>query len=338
MVSAISYIFIFEYSNFCRSEINRHTGADIADQSERDDLFTHWREKYKPKAQAIVAKEYDREAIKHDKILLGFYNDCVELEIRKALVYTIDDFDPDVGKQARKAVDELTTKLGMAYSQLGYLAHHPKEKPKGGGKKPMKAPASKTAKVNVPARLLRGLEALKSKEKSFLEDFIDQDGSFKAAIEVLKNKDQVVEDPRSARKIVELQGELDKSLQVSNAKNVRIQQLETNGCALINLMLSSNINVLPRFKEIFDYSDPSSQQQAGSFAGSSSGHGQPDPSALYAHPLNRDVMVTQNKLRWPLHFLPGGSMYGQTPRPDEMLPADLVTSATSDMRALAGMF
>ena len=285
-----------------------------------------------------MAKEYDREAIKHDKMLLGFYNDCVELEIRKALVYTIDDFDPDVGKQARKAVDELTTKLGMAYSQLGYLAHHPKERPKGGGKKPMKAPQSKTAKVNVPARLLRGLEALPKKEKSFLEAFIDQDGSFKAAIEVLKNKDQVVEDPRSANKIAQLQGELDKSLQVSNAKNVRIQQLETNGCALINLMLSNKINVLTRFKDIFDYSDPSSQQQAGSFAGSSSGHGQPDPSALYAHPLNRDVMVTQNKLRWPLHFLPGGSMYGQTPRPDEMLPENLVTSATSDVRQLAHMF
>ena len=104
MVSAISYIFIFEYSNFCRSEINRHISASIGDASERDDLVTHWRDKYKPKADAIVAKEYDREAIKHDKILLGFYNDCVELEIRKALVYTIDDFDPDVGKQARKAV------------------------------------------------------------------------------------------------------------------------------------------------------------------------------------------------------------------------------------------
>ena len=151
----------------------------------------------------------------------------------------------------------------------------------------MKAPASKTPKVNVPVRLLRGLEALKSMEKSFLEEFIDQDGSLKAAIEVLKNKDQVVEDdPRSANKIAQLQGELDKSLQVSNAKNVRIQQLETNGCALINLMLSSNINVLPRFKDIFDYSDPSSQQQAGSFAGSSTGHRQPDPDALYAHPLN----------------------------------------------------
>ena len=228
----------------------------------------------------------------------------------------------------------MTTKLRINCSSLGYLMHNPQDKPYAAGQKPMKAPASKTAKVNVPARLLRGLEALKSKEKSFLEDFIDQEGSFKAAIEVLKNKDQVVEDPRSANKIAQLQGELDKSLQVSNAKNVRIQQLETNGCALINLMLSSNINVLPRFKEIFDYSDPSSQQQAGSFAGSSSGHGQADPDALYAHPLNRDVMVTQNKLRWPLHYLPGGSMFGHTPKPDEMLPADLVTSATSDMRAL----
>ena len=100
MVSAISYIFIFEYSIFCRSEINRHIGADIDDESERDDLVTSWRNKYKPKAEAIVAKEYDRQAIKHDKTLLGFYNDMVELEIRKALVYTIDDFDPEVGKQA----------------------------------------------------------------------------------------------------------------------------------------------------------------------------------------------------------------------------------------------
>ena len=87
-----------------------------------------------------MAKEYDREAIKHDKVLLGLYNDCVELEIRKALVYTMDDFDPEVGNHFRKAVDELTTKLGMAYSQLGYLAHHPEEKLKAAGKKPMKKP------------------------------------------------------------------------------------------------------------------------------------------------------------------------------------------------------
>ena len=202
----------------------------------------------------------------------------------------------------------------------------------------MKAPASKTAKVNVPARLLRGLEALKSKEKSFLEEFIDQDGSFKATIEVLKNKDQVVEDPRSAQKILQLQGELDKSLQVSNAKNVRIQELETNGCALISLMLSNKIEVLPRFKQCFEYSDESTQMPPGSFAGSSSGHGQADPDAVYPHPLNTDIMVTCNKLRWPLRFLPCGSMYGQTPRPDEMLPENLVTSATSDVRQLAHMF
>ena len=338
LVSAISYIFIFEYSNFCRSEINRHIGAVIEDASERDDLVTEWRKKYKPKAEAIVAKEYDREAIKHDKDLLGFYNDCVELEIRKALVYTIDDFDPDVGKQARKAVDDFTTRLGMAYSQLGYLAHHPKERPKGGGKKPMKAPQSKTAKVNVPARLLRGLEALKSKEKSFLEEFIDQDGSFKATIEVLKNKDQVVEDPESAQKIAQLQGELEKSHQLVNKKNDRIEELLNNGCALISLTLRNNINVLGRYKKCFEYSDEYTYPPPGSCAGSSSGHEQADPDAVYPHPLNTDIMVTCNKLRWPLRFLPGGSLFGQTPRPEEMLPADLVTSATSDMRALANHF
>ena len=338
LVSAISDKFIFEYSNFCRSEINRHISADIGDASERDDLVTEWRKKYKPKAEELVDNLRDWTVIKRDWAGMRAYKDLVELKIREALVLTINDFDPEVGNHFRKAVDELTTKLRINCSQLGYLLHNPQDKPYAAGQKPMKAPASKTAKVNVPARLLRGLEALKSKEKSFLEDFIDQEGSFKAAIEVLKNKDQVVEDPRSANKIAQLQGELDKSLQLSNAKNVRIQELETNGCALISLMLSNRIEVLRRYKQCFEYSDESTQMPPGSFAGSSSGHGQADPDALYAHPLNRDVMVTQNKLRWPLHFLPGGSMYGQTPRPDEMLPADLVTSATSDMRALAGMF
>ena len=49
--------------------------------------------------------------------------------------YTIDDFDPEVGNHFRKAVDELTTKLGMACSQLGYLAHNPQDKPNAAGQK-----------------------------------------------------------------------------------------------------------------------------------------------------------------------------------------------------------
>ena len=54
---------------------------------------------------------------------------------------------------------------------------------------------------------------LKAREKSFLGESIDQGGSSKAAIGVLENKGQVVEGPKSARKTLELQGGLDKSLQ-----------------------------------------------------------------------------------------------------------------------------
>ena len=147
-----------------------------------------------------------------------------------------------------------------------------------------------------------------------------------------------VEDPRSAQKIAQLQGELEKSHQLVNEKEDRIQELLNNGCSLISVMLYNKITVYSWSREIFEYSDEYTYPPPGSCAGSSSGHEQADPDAVYPHPLNRDVMVTQNKLRWPLHFLPGGSMYGQTPRPDEMLPSDLVTSATSDMRQLAHMF
>ena len=59
-----------------------------------------------------------------------------------------------------------------------------------------------------------------------LSGFIDQGGSFKAPIQVLENKDQVVESPSAANQIVQLQGELDKGIQLNNAKNVRIQELE----------------------------------------------------------------------------------------------------------------
>ena len=93
-------------------------------------------------------------------------------------------------------------------------------------------------------------------------------------------------DPESAQKILQLQGELDKCLQYTAAKNVRIQELETNGCALISLMLSNRIEVLRRYKQCFEYSDESTQMPPRSFAGSSSGHGQADPNALYPHPLN----------------------------------------------------
>ena len=284
--------------------------------------MTEWRKKYKPKAEELVDNLRDWTAIKHDWAGMRAYNDLVELQICKALVLTINDFDPEVGNHFRKSVDEMTTKLRINCSSLGYLMHNPQDKPYAAGQKPMKAPASETAKVNVPAWLQRTLEALKPKEKAFCDDFIDQDGRFKATIEVLKNKDQVVEDPESAQKIAQLQGELEKSHQLLNERNDRIEELLNNGCALISLTLSNNINVLGRYKQCFEYSDEYTYPPPGSCAGSSSGHEQADPDAVYPHPLNTDIMVTCNKLRWPLRFLPCGSMYGQTPRPDEMLPAE----------------
>ena len=337
LVSAISHKFIFEYSNFCRSEINRHISADIGDASERDDLVTEWRKKYKPKAEELVDNLRDWTVIKRDWAGMRAYKDLVELKIREALVLTINDFDPEVGNHFRKAVDEMTTKLRINCSSLGYLMHNPQDKPYAAGQKPMKAPASETAKVNVPAWLQRTLEALKPKEKAFCDNFIDQDGRFKATIEVLKNKDQVVEDPESAQKIAQLQGELKKSHQLVNEKNDRIEELLNNGCSLISVMLYNKITVYSWSREIFEYSDEYTYPPPGSCAGSSSGHEQADPDAVYPHPLNTDIMVTCNKLRWPLRFLPGGSMYGQTPRPEEMLPADLVSSAISDVRALASL-
>ena len=51
-----------------------------------------------------------------------------------------------------------------------------------------------------------------------------------------------------AEKIAELEGELSKFRQEMDAKNQRIQELETNGCVLILLMLSHNLNVLKRHK------------------------------------------------------------------------------------------
>ena len=104
---------------------------------------------------------------------------------------------------------------------------------------------------------------------------------------------------------------------------------------LFSLMLSNNLTVLRRYKQIFDYLDSSpvvTQSAAGS-SGSRRDTGIEDQ--LFPHPLNSDLMVPVSRLRWPLAFLAGGSNYGKTPRTDELLPADISTSTTSDMRRLA---
>ena len=120
-----------------------------------------------------------------------------------------------------------------------------------------------------------------------------------------------------------------------DTKNRRIEGLETNGCALISMMLSSGIAVLRRYKQVFAYVDASPVRPSASQAGSSSAPGEAADEAVYPHPLNGDLMVPKSKLRWPLAYLLGGNMYGHSPPQDLLLPGHLATSATSDCRRLA---
>ena len=96
----------------CRSEMNAAMMADINQESEFREVYKRWGEKFQVEAAAIVDEVYDKKAIKGNKALEQVYEDCIQLEVRKAIVYAI------MGKQARKNVDEMTDKLGMAYSTL----------------------------------------------------------------------------------------------------------------------------------------------------------------------------------------------------------------------------
>ena len=144
-----------------------------------------------------------------------------------------------------------------------------------------------------------------------------------------------MDNPDQARKIDELEGEVKKRDQLLAVKDNRIQELETNGCALISMMLSGGMAVLRRYKQVFAYVDSSPVRPAASMAGSSSAGRVDADDGVFPHPLNPDLMVPRGKLRWPLQYLFGGTMYGHTPPVDLLLPANLATSATSDCRRLA---
>ena len=100
---------------------------------------------------------------------------------------------------------------------------------------------------------------------------------------------------------------------------------------------SHELNVLRRYKQCFDCIDPSPVRGSASSASSQSRLQMIQDSATYPHPLNSDIHVVQSRLRWPLEYLPGGSLYGQTPTSDALLPANLAMSATSDVRRLANL-
>ena len=318
--------------------------ADINKKEEWEQVEKRWNEKFEKEAAKIVDAQYDKKAIRGNKVLEEVYENCIKLEVRKAIVYAITGFTDSMVKEARKNVDEYTNKLGMAYSTLGWLHNHPDERPEKPAKKAKKeskaGPSSASPKINIRRRLRDGIEALEKKDQSFLETLLDSDGSFKTALEDFKKKNAqpaTVDNPDQARKITELEGELKKSEQLLAVKNARIQELTTNGCALIMLMLNSGIAVLRRYKQIFDYVDASPvRPQASQGASPSADRGGSD-DGVYPHPLNADLMVPRSKFRWPLQYLIGGTMYGNSPPAGQLLPDNLRASATSDCRRLALM-
>ncbi len=322
-----------------RADISAVISADVGKKEGFKVAHDKWTEVFKNEAKLIVGEQYDFRKIKGKKDLEQFYNWMVDLEVAKAMVYAHRKFKPDVMKKVRTDVDELTAKLGMAPSTLGWIYNHPEDKPKDEGKKKkQKTEASSSrapAKINLPKRLRDGIEALPKQDKAFLEALLDDDGSFKTALEGFKNFQNAEDNPLQTQKIAELEGEVAKFRQEVAVKNQRILELETNGCALITLMLSNNLPVLKRYKQTFEYVD-NSPVVPRSAAGSSGSRREEDPLDLvYPHPLNSDLLVAQSKPRWPLMYLPGGANYGQAPRPKELLPDDLCTSTTSDMRRLA---
>ena len=112
--------------------------ADIHKEDEFKVVEKRWHDKFEKEAVKIVDAQYDKKAIRGNKALEEVYENCIKLEVRKAIVYAIMGFTDSMVKEARKNVDEYTNKLGMAYSTLGWLHNHPDERPEKPAKKAKK--------------------------------------------------------------------------------------------------------------------------------------------------------------------------------------------------------
>ena len=119
------------------------------------------------------------------------------------------------------------------------------------------------------------------------------------------------------------------------ALNARIEQLETNGCALITLMVSNDLNDLKRYKQMFNFEDEDDPRPQGAAGSNASLAGSSSDGQFFAHPLDPSLMVPRYKLRWPLEFLVHGNKYGQIPKDAELLPETLRATATSDANQLS---
>ena len=99
--------------------------------------------------------------------------------------------------------------------------------------------------------------------------------------------------------------------------------------------IDNNMSVLRRYKLAFDNLGNSPVVPRPSAGSSESRREMNLEDQVFPHPLNSDIHVPISKLRWPLSYLVGGSKYGNTPRVDELLPENISTSTTSDLRRLA---
>ena len=118
-----------------RAGISAAISADVGKKEGFKVVHDKWAEVFKNEAKLIVGEQYDFRKIKGKKDLEQFYNWMVDLEVAKAMVYAHRKFKPDVMKKVRTDVDELTARLGMAPSTLGWIYNHPEDKPKDEGKK-----------------------------------------------------------------------------------------------------------------------------------------------------------------------------------------------------------
>ena len=85
--------------------------ADIQKQEEYEKVEKRWHEKFEKEAVKIVDAQYDKKAIRGNKALEEVYENCIKLEIRKAIVYAVMGFTDSMVKQARKNVDEYSTNV-----------------------------------------------------------------------------------------------------------------------------------------------------------------------------------------------------------------------------------
>ena len=63
--------------------------ADINKDSEFKAVEKRWHEKFEKEAVKIVDAQYDKKAIRGNKALEEVYENCIKLEIRKAIVYAV---------------------------------------------------------------------------------------------------------------------------------------------------------------------------------------------------------------------------------------------------------